>query len=95
VQVNVVNLDNFFESNQQCEPAVINLSKQPMEILPTTPITLINIRIKRKRCNVFLLVIETTTKNNKVMVKVMDYFNITQLEIEDCRNKLREQTFVE
>jgi hypothetical protein len=35
------------------------------------------------------------TKNNKAMVKAMDYLNITQLEIEDRRNKLHERTFIE
>ncbi len=74
--MNVVNLDNFFKSNQPCEPAFINLSKKPMEIFPTTPITPRNIRVKHKHCNVFLPVIETMTKKNKVMVKAMDYLNI-------------------
>ncbi len=66
-----------------------------MEILSTTPITPIGIRVKSKHCNVFLVVIETTTKNHKVMVKAMDCFNIIQLEIEDCQNKLHERTFIE
>ncbi len=81
--MNVVNLNNFFKSNQPCEPTFINLSKKPMEILPTSPITPRNIRVKHKHCTVFLPVIETTTKNNKIMVKAMDCINTIQFEIED------------
>lgn len=78
-------LTMFFKNNQPCELAFINLSKKPMEILPITPITLGNIRVKHKHCIVFLPIIEITTKNNKIMVTAMDCLNTTQLEIEDRR----------
>jgi len=41
-----------------------------------------NIGVKRKHNYVFSLVIESTNKNNKVLVDALEKINVVQLEIE-------------
>jgi len=55
---------------------------------PTTPITFESTKIKRKRSNIFSLIIKVTKNNNKSIIETMEHMNITQLEIEKYHNKV-------
>jgi hypothetical protein len=58
------------------EPLVINLGKSFVTLAHG------NTGVKRKRNSIFLLVIESTNKNSKTLVDVMEKINVMQLEIE-------------
>jgi hypothetical protein len=47
----------------------------------TTMITLGNIKVKRKKTLVFMLIIKATNKHNKVIVNAMDWSKNIQLDI--------------
>jgi hypothetical protein len=41
-----------------------------------------NTRVKRKHNSIFSFVIESTNKNNKILLDAMEIINVVQLEIE-------------
>jgi hypothetical protein len=49
----------------------------------TTMTTLGNIRVKRKKTSVFMLIIKATDKHNKVIIDAMDRSNDIQLDIDN------------
>jgi hypothetical protein len=53
-----------------------------LQLPATTPIAHGSIGSKCKRSNMFLLVINATKKNTKVVMEMMDHINLMQLEIE-------------
>lgn len=59
---------------------------------PTTPVVG-SMGIKRKCNNVFLLVIEFTNKNSKVLLNTMEKINVIHLKIEKCCSKHHDCTF--
>jgi hypothetical protein len=62
--VNVMNFNGFSNSNFQCGPWFINMSKQATKNSPTL-INLNSIGIKHKCFNVFSLVVETMNQKKK------------------------------
>jgi hypothetical protein len=63
------------------KPPIINLGES------LTTLAHDNIRVKRKHNYYFSLFIESTNKNNKVMVDVMEKIDFMQLEIEQRCSK--------
>jgi len=49
----------------------------------TTMTTIGNIGVKRKKTSVFMLIIKTTNKHNKVIIDAMDWSNNIQLDIDN------------
>jgi hypothetical protein len=77
--MNVINLEDVLESNR----VFINMfeTKPLPEQLPSIPIIFRNTKIKKKCNNIFSPIIETIDKSNKIIVKVMDHLNVTQIKL--------------